>query len=339
MSQRYAKQELFAGIGPEGQARIRASHVVVIGCGALGTHIANTLARAGVGTMDLVDRDLVELANLQRQVLFDEDDAAQSIPKAIAAAAHLARVNTECNVRPVVTDVTPWNVERILASADLVLDGTDNFETRYLLNDACLKLGKPWIYAGVMASYGMLFPFVPGRGPCFRCAFPEPPPQGLAPTCDTVGVLEPIVAVVAGMQCGEALKLLSGAQECLRTGLLHVDLWTSKILEVNLGRPDPDCPACAQHRYDFLDAQRGVRATVLCSRSAVQLSTREDTTVDLHALARRWQRVGAVVERPYMVRLTVDGHELTVFEDGRAIVRGTGDEATARTIHARYVGT
>ncbi len=338
MITRYARQELFDGIGPEGQARIRRSRVVVVGCGALGTHAANSLARAGVGTIVLIDRDLVDLTNLQRQVLFDEDDARAGLPKAVAAADKLSSANSECRIEPIVVDFAPWNAERFIASADLVIDGTDNFETRYLLNDACVKLGKPWVYAGVIASYGMTFPFLPGRGPCFRCAFPEPPPAGMAPTCDTVGIIEPVVSVIAGVQCAEALKILSGGMDRVRTTLLHVDLWTSKLLEVKLGARDPACPACGQGKYDFLEARRGVRATTLCGGHAVQISSREEQRVDLAALARSWQHIGPVVERPYMVRLTVEEHELTVFEDGRAIVKGTGDEARARTLHARYVG-
>lgn len=338
MTTRYARQELFSGIGREGQLRLSASTVVVVGCGALGTHAANTLARAGVGTIVLVDRDLVDWTNLQRQVLFDEEDARAGKPKAIAAAESLARVNSECRVEPEVTDLGPFNAERILRRADVVIDGTDNFETRYLINDACVKLEKPWVYAGVIAGYGMTFPFLPHDGPCFRCAFPDPPPAGMAPTCDTVGIIEPIVAVIAGAQCAEALKILSGATDRVRRSLLHVDLWTGKVLDVKLGRRAPGCPTCGQGRYEYLDAQRGLRATTLCGGNAVQIVPREEMRVDLAALAKRWAASGVVVERPYMARLTAEGWELTVFADGRSIVRGTGDEQRARSIHARYVG-
>ncbi len=334
---RYSRQERFQGIGPDGQARIRASKVVVVGCGALGTHSANTLARAGVGTIVLIDRDLVDETNLQRQVLFDEDDARHAIPKAVAAAAKLSRVNAECRVEPVVADLAPWNAERLLAGAEVVVDGCDNFETRYLVNDVCVKNGTPWVYAGVTASYGMTVPFVPGTGPCFQCAFPEPPPPGAVITCETAGIIEPIVSVIAGVQCAEVLKLIVGAREHLRRKLLHVDLWTGKILEVGLGDARQSCPACGERRFKHLAAQHGVRAAALCG-GAVQISPREETQVDLVALADRWAPLGPVRVTPYMVRVVIDGYELTVFADGRTIVRGTGDEATARSIHARYVG-
>ncbi len=338
MAERYARQELFAGIGPDGQARIRASRVAVVGCGALGTHSANALARAGVGTLVLIDRDFVEVGNLQRQVLFDDADAQSALPKAIAAAVKLRAANPDCEVRPIVVDLSANNAELLLANVDLVIDGTDTFDTRYLVHEVCVKRGIPWVYGGVVGSHGMVYPFVPERGPCFACAFPDPPPPGLTPTCDTAGILEPVVAVIAGLQCGEALKLLVGARDALRTKLLSIDLWTCKTLEVSLGQRDPACPACGTKQFPNLSAHCGVRATTLCGRNAVQVTPAAPGSVDLVALSNRLARVGQVVSNPYLLRVQVDGCELTLFQDGRAIIHGTGDEAVARSLYARYIG-
>jgi len=337
--ERYARQIMFPGLGIEGQRRLLASNVVIIGCGALGSVTASNLVRAGVGKVTIVDRDYVELNNLARQTLFDEDDIARNLPKAIAAAQKLARINSTVEITPVVADVNPGNIERLISPVDLVLDGTDNFETRYLINDTCVKLGKPWIYAGVIASYGMTMNIIPGETPCLRCIFLEPPAPGTAPTCDTAGVLGTIVSVVASLQSTEAMKLLVGAREKLNPGLMHVDVWNNTFLQHSAGTPAADCPACGHHNFEFLLAKEGIRTTVLCGQDAIQVASLTSVQLDLAALAKRLESVGEVAFNQYMLRLRVDGYELTVFPDARTIIKGTTDEGVAKTLHARYIGT
>lgn len=335
---RYVRQALFTGIGQAGQQRLAASRVLLVGCGALGSHIASSLVRAGVGLTTIVDRDYLELNNLQRQVLFDERDVAQGLPKAVAAASKLACINSTVRVEAVVGDFAAGNAEALAEGHDLVMDGTDNFATRYLLNDACVKLGRPWVYGGVVAGYGMSMVVIPGQTPCFRCVFPEPPGPGTTPTCDTIGVLEPAVAMVAALQCAEAIKLLSGARDRVRTELVHVDLWENRILQMKVGERDPACRACALGEYSFLSAREAWTATSLCGRDAVQVTPAAPQPIDLQALGERLKAAGDVVVNPWLLRLRAGEHELTVFADGRTIVKGTSDEAVARTLHAKYVG-
>jgi adenylyltransferase/sulfurtransferase len=337
-AERYVRQSLFAGIGAEGQARLGASRVLLVGCGALGSHIASTLVRAGVGQLTIVDRDFLELNNLQRQVLFDEADVMQGLPKAVAAAAKCGQINSTVRVEPVVGDFFSGNAESLVAGHDLVMDGTDNFEARYLINDACVKTGRAWVYGGVVAGYGMSMVVIPGETPCFRCVFSEPPAPGTSPTCDTVGVLEPAVAVVAALQCGEALKLLSGARQHVRSGLVHIDLWDNRFLHMKVGERDPQCAACARGQYDFLSARRSMMASSLCGRNAVQVTPAEPASLDLALLGARLSGAGEVTRNAWLLRLRVEGYELTVFADGRTIVKGTSDETVARTLHAKYVG-
>jgi molybdopterin-synthase adenylyltransferase len=336
--ERYVRQTLFAGIGPQGQNRLAQSHALVVGCGALGTHIINTLVRAGVGQLTVVDRDFIELNNLQRQLLFDEADIERGVPKAVAAAEKCSRINSSVVVRPWVGNFDSGRAEALVGPADIVLDATDNFETRYLINDVCVKLGKPWVYGGVVASYGMTMTILPGDTPCFRCVFPEPPAPGVSPTCATIGVLEPAVAMVAALQSMEALKYMSGARDRLQRGLIHVELWESRVLHMNVGPRSPDCPACANGQYNFLDARQGSMAVTLCGRNCVQVMPSTPTELDLELLAQRLSAVGRVTRNAYMLRLSVEGYELTVFPDARTIVGGTVDETVARTLHAKYVG-
>jgi molybdopterin/thiamine biosynthesis adenylyltransferase len=336
---RYSRQARFAGVGQAGQERLRAGSAVVIGCGALGAASLDLLARAGVGHLVAVDRDLVELSNLQRQLLYDESDAAAGLPKAIAAAQALARINSEVEVRPVVADVVPANVERLVAGADVVLDGTDNLETRYLLNDACVKLGIPWIYGGAIGATGMSVTILPGETPCFRCVFPRRPPPGAVATCDAAGVIGSIVAAVGAIQFTEAVKILIGARQDVNRGLVALDLWTHQYERGEPMQRDPACPCCAGRRFDYLEARATARTASLCGRNAMQVSPAEPVKLDLAELGRRLAAVGAVTASAYLVRVAVTGHELTVFADGRAIVKGTTDEAVARSLYARYVGT
>jgi adenylyltransferase/sulfurtransferase len=334
---RYARQRLFSPFGKEGQARLAASRVSLIGCGALGTHIAQHLVRAGVGRLRVCDRDFVELNNLQRQVLFDEQDVRDNLPKAAAAAAKLKRINGEVDVDGRVVDVNPSNVESLIGDADLVLDGTDNFETRFLLNDACLKLTKPWVYGGCVGADGMVLAVLPGKTACFRCFVPDAPEPGSVATCDTAGVLGPAVGVVASLQSAEALKILTGHPEALAEGLVTVDVWGNRQNVFRMAR-NPECPACGKRRFDFLEGGSAGAATTLCGRNAVQIRPASDASIDLGALERRLSAVGEVRRNEYLLRLDADGYEVTVFPDGRAIVRGTDDPVRARAVYAKYVG-
>ncbi len=340
---RYARQTLFAGIGRAGQERLQAARVAIIGCGALGTVLTNNLARAGVGHLTIADRDFIEANNLQRQVLFDEEDIARNLPKAIAAAEKIGRINSEVTVTPLVEDINLDNIEAIVASVDLVLDGTDNFETRYLLNDACVKAGKPWIYSGVVASYGVTMNILPGETACLRCVFPEMPLPGTTPTCDTAGVLNGIVGVIASIASTEALKILLGRAEHISRAMRWMDLWENTNDELEIPRM-PDCPACGQGTYEFLEAAGG-QSTSLCGRNAVQVrpprragNGQTAPAMNFAALAERLREVGEVSFNDFLLRFRVDGYELTVFPDARAIIKGTDDQASARSLYARYIG-
>jgi molybdopterin-synthase adenylyltransferase len=335
---RYSRQELFAPLGPEGQARLRRARVAVVGCGALGSALAEMMARAGVGALTVIDRDYVEESNLQRQSLFDEDDAARGLPKAAAAEARLREINSEVAVRGVVADLAADNAAELLQGADVVLDGTDNFETRFLLNDVCLREGIPWVYGACVGAYGLALLVRPRISPCLRCVLEEMPGPG-GPTCDTVGVVAPIVHVVSGVQAAEALKLLAGRAEDLLPGVVSVDLWKGRFEVMDLGGRAPWCPACTEGRYDFLAAGTGTGSAVLCGRDAVQVRPPRGTRVDLPALAGRLSASGDVAANDHLVRFRVPGTEMVVFGDGRAIVKGVKNAAQARSIYARYVGS
>jgi adenylyltransferase/sulfurtransferase len=334
---RYSRQELFAPLGPEGQARIRRSRVLVVGVGALGSALAEMMARAGVGALTVVDRDFVEESNLQRQSLFEEDDARSGMPKAVAAARKLSRINSDVTVRGLVADVSGENVLELVGEADLVLDGTDNFETRFLVNDACLKTGVPWIYGACVGSYGLALAVRPKLTPCLRCVVRDRPAPGAAETCDTVGVVAPIVHVVAGVQAAEALKLLAGRPEDLLPGLATLDLWSGLFEVMDLRGQKPSCPACVEGRYPALE-NRAPEGAVLCGRDAVQLRAPAGTRVDLEALAARLEGVGRVAANEWLVRFSGSEAELVVFRDGRVLVKGASDAARARSLAARYLG-
>lgn len=333
---RYSRQVRFGPLGAEGQAHLASARVVLVGCGALGSNIANLLGRAGVGRLRIVDRDFVELDNLQRQVLFDEEDVRSALPKAVAAAEKLRQINSSIAVEPVVVDVNYANVETLVADADAVLDGTDNFETRFVLNDACVKLGKPWVYGGCVGSYGMVLPVVPGETACLRCWLGELPPPGSSPTCDTAGVLNSAVGVVASLQSNEALKLLTGHREALAPGLTVVDVWVNSYQTLNIPR-SPDCPACGRRLFPFLEAKESGAAVTLCGRDAVQV-TPPPGRIDLAEAEHRLAGIGRIRRNAYLLKLEVDGCEITVFPDGRAILQGTSDPVRARALYAKYVG-
>lgn len=333
---RYARQTLLAQIGAEGQERLRASSVAVVGCGALGSMISTLVVRAGVGRVRIIDRDFIELDNLQRQVLFDEQDIAEGLPKAVAAASKLRRANSEVAVEPVVADVNAGSVERLIAGVDLVLDGTDNFETRLLLNDACAKYGVSWIYGGAIGTHGMTMAIVPGRTACFRCLVAEMPPPGSTPTCDTVGVLGPVASLIASLEVVEGLKILMGQEDQLHGCLIYADVWAATFERFTVKKGG--CPVCDLGRYDYLDGRAGSSVTTLCGRDAVQVNMAGDQRPSFSALAERLGRVGQVRFNEHMLRFRADPYEVTVFSDGRAIIKGTADQTVARTLYARYIG-
>lgn len=338
MTDRYAKQTRFAPFGEEGQRRLGEARALLCGCGALGSVIAQTLVRAGVGRLTIVDRDFLELSNLQRQVLFTELDVAERLPKAVAAANHLRAANSEVEVEPVVADVTAANLAELADGHTLLLDGTDNFETRLLLNDYAVREDKPWVYGGVIGAEGRVMPITPGKSACLACLIAEPPAPGDTPTCDSAGVLGPAVGVVASLQAIEAMKLIAGADDAVARGLTVIDLWTGRWRRLDVSR-DPACRACGERRFDWLEGRRGSQAVVLCGRNSVQLSPPTGSEpIDLQAMRARLASLGEVAGNDYLLRLRYEGHDLTLFADGRAIISGVDTEAAARSVWARCVG-
>lgn len=336
---RYHRQELLPQIGPTGQARLRGARVLLVGCGALGSMVAEQLVRAGVGLLRIADRDVVELTNLQRQVLFDEGDAAEQAPKAVVAARRLSRINSAVRIQPLVRDVHPGNVED-LVECDLIVDGTDNVETRYLLNDVAVKHGIPWIYGACVGTEGRCMAVRPGEA-CLRCVFPDPPTAGELPTCDTAGVLGPGAGIVASLQATVAIRLLvGGGQDQV---LIALDAWKSRFRTISLaGSKRADCVCCGRRRFEFLEGGAGGQSTSLCGRNAIQVRPSPlSAPLDLSVLAAKLTGAGAVQQTAYLVRcdlLEPAGMRLTVFPDGRAIVHGTGDPERARSVYSRFVG-
>lgn len=339
--ERYSRQIRFQKLGREGQERLMSSRVTICGCGALGTVLANHLVRAGVGRVRVVDRDFIETHNLQRQILFDETDVAENLPKAEAAARKLRAINSSVVVEPVVTDIDHTNIESLVSDADLILDGTDNFETRYLINDAAVKLGKPWIFGGVIGSEGQTMTILPGETPCIRCVIETAPPPGMTPTCETAGVLGPAVAVVASFEAVEAIKILSGDRAAINRELIMVDLWDWNFRRLKIAGlfGKVDCPTCKRRDFEWLDGRMGSHTTALCGRNAVQVAARQGGAVDFGELSGRLTSLGTVRHNQYMLRFATEGYEFTVFPDGRAIIKGTNDIAKARTLYAQFVGS
>src|SRR5580693_2909159 len=333
--ERYSRQILFAGIGETGQEALLGSHAAIAGCGALGSFHAAALARAGVGRLTIVDRDYVEASNLHRQWLFEEADAAEGLPKAVAAERRIARMNSSIKARGVVADLTASNVQELLGDADVILDGTDNFETRYLINDFAVSRGTPWIYGAAVGSYGLAMPVIPDRTACLRCVYPDPP-AGSQPTCETAGVLNAIVSAVASIQVADALKILCGCASQVQPRITTIDLWYGGIRQIDGPARDPECPTCGRREFSYL-AERRRPPVTLCGRNAVQVHERE-RPIDLAELQSRLAPLGEVRANEFALRFQVDAYELTVFPDGRAIVKGTSDEGIARSLYARYVG-
>ena len=339
--ERYSRQMLFAPIGVDGQKRLKHSVVTLVGCGALGSVIANTLVRAGIGALKVIDRDFIEINNLQRQVLFDEHDISQNLPKAEAAVRKLRRVNSSVEIEAEVADFNPSNAVAYCVGADLILDGTDNLETRFLINDVAVKHGLPWVYGACIGAEGLVMPIIPGRTACLRCVWHEPPPPGTTPTCDTVGVLASIVGMVAGFQAQEAMKILCGREDELCDGLTTIDAWSGRLHRVDM-RPaldQGDCVCCKQGRYEFLEGDRVAAATTLCGRNAVQILPLVDVEVRLKSVFGRLPARSKPKVNEYMLKFALDGYGVTLFADGRAIVQGTSDPAEARGFLAKYVGS
>jgi len=357
--ERYSRQILFSGIGESGQQRLLDSSAVIVGCGALGTAVANLLARAGVGKLRIVDRDFVEPSNLQRQTLFEESDAQEALPKAVAAERRLRAINSDISVEGIVADVGPKNAEELLRGFPLILDGTDNFETRFLLNDVAIHLNVPWIYAAVVASYGVTLTVRPGETACLACALEsggtsennggtQAPnagslagaragaPTGVEDTCDTVGVLGAAAGVIASIEAAEALKLLLGKTELAGGRLVSFDVWSGRYQSVRVAR-NPDCRACARHDFRYLEGDAQPHLT-MCGRDSVQIHERR-RQLDLAALGRRLApTVAEVRENGFLLRFRVPPYEMTIFADGRAIIKGTRDTSVARSLYARYIG-
>ncbi len=338
MNERYSRQILFGEIGKSGQEKLLSSRVLIVGCGALGCSHAETLARAGVGFLRIVDRDFVEFSNLQRQTLFSEKDSKEKLPKAIAAKNRLYKINSEIEVASIVADVNYSNIESLMKDCDLVLDGTDNFQTRYLINDACVKSGKPWIYGAAVSSYGATMTIIPNETPCLRCIFEEMPGAGTSPTCDTAGVIQPIISTVSAVQTTEALKILTGNVVKLHRSLMQFDVWQNDWRKIKLGKPNTDCKTCGQRNFEFLNAENTEFSAVLCGRHAVQISPPNPVQIDLENLAEKLENSGKVKQNEHLLRLTVGEYELTIFRDARAIISGTDDISTARSIYAKFVG-
>jgi molybdopterin/thiamine biosynthesis adenylyltransferase len=337
---RYQRQLRFAPLGEAGQRRLLDARVLVCGCGALGSVSSDLLVRAGVGFVRVVDRDFLEPDNLHRQVLYDEADVAAGLPKAVAAARRLTQINSGVVVEPVVADVTADNIRRLADDVDLIVDGTDNFEIRYLLNDYAVAASKPWVFGGCVGAEGQLMAILPGETPCLGCILPEPPPAEMQPTCETAGVIGPIVAVVAAMQSAEAVKILSGNRDAVNRRLTTIDLWSNDIRSIGVSglRGEHGCRVCGDRDFAWLDGRRGGGSSVLCGRNSVQLSAEPGRRVSLPTLAEKLRSIGAVDLNEFLLRLEVGDHRLTVFADGRTIVGGTSDPAVARALQARYIG-
>jgi molybdopterin/thiamine biosynthesis adenylyltransferase len=338
--ERYVRQMRFAPLGEAGQRRMLDSRVLIVGCGALGTVLANTLARAGVGHLRIVDRDFIETNNLQRQILFDEQDVADELPKAIAAANKLRRINSQIEIEPLVTDVDAANISTLCEGVDLILDGTDNFETRFLINDVAVKLNLPWVYGGCLGAEGQSMTILPGDTPCLRCLIPEPPAAGTTPTCDTAGIVSPIINVIASIESMEAIKILSGHREAISRTLTIIELWENRFRNMKLDtlRESVDCACCKRREFAWLDGDRGSHTAVLCGRNAVQIAPPSGTRLELGEMAKSLSSLGAVSQNAFLLRLAVDKYRLTIFPDGRAIIGGTDDIAEAKSVYARYIG-
>ena len=333
--ERYSRQILFPGVQEAGQERLLQSCAAIVGCGALGSFQAAALARAGIGRLIIIDRDYIEPSNLQRQWLFEEADAAEGLPKAAAAARRLTAINSGAIVDGIVCDLTSGNIEERLGPAGVILDGTDNFETRYLINDYAVSRSLSWIYGAAVGSYGLTMPVIPGRTSCLRCVYPDPP-AGTQPTCETAGVLGSITAAIAAIQVADAIQILCGKRDQVRARITTLDVWEGTVRQIEQPQKDPDCPACGRRVFEYLHGDRR-SPSHLCGRNAVQVHA--ERQLDLAELRARLAPLGEVKSNPFALRFFAAPYEMTIFPDGRAIIKGTDDLGVARSLYARYVGT
>ncbi len=338
--ERYSRQVLFHGIGAAGQQRLASSRVLLVGCGALGSIMAEMLVRAGIGVLTITDRDYVDASNLQRQGLYTEADCAVGLPKAVAAVRRLSAINSSVRVVEKVVDVHAGNIESLVVGQDLILDGTDNFETRFLLNDASWKWRIPWVYGACVGSYGLCLAFVPGITPCLRCLLEHLPAPGSSPTCDTAGIIAPIVHIVAALETAEAMKILTGDIARVNRRLMTMDVWENQVATLDLStlKGDAECSSCGKGDFEFLRPERAVRERFLCGRDAVQISANSPYPVDFKKIAARLALVGSVRYNEFLLRAKVEQFEIALFRDGRSIVRGTRDVNEASRIYSRYIG-
>lgn len=333
---RYSRQTLFSPIGESGQEKLSKSKILIVGMGALGTVLANHMVRAGVGSVRFVDRDFVEASNLQRQMLFDEQDVVDHLPKAIAAERKLKKINSDVLIEGLVGDVTPLNIEQFAQDIDIMLDGTDNFQTRFLMNDYCFKNNTPFIYGGAVGSRGMQATFIPGETPCLRCLIDDK--GGAAETCDTSGVIAPIVDIVASYQATEAIKLLVGLKERIRKSLLSTDIWYNYKHEIKWGSPKKDCPTCGLKEYPALKIEDRDQVSSLCGRETIQITPRGDRNWDLEEWKEKLQKVGRVEKNAFLIRFHIEGLKIVLFPDGRTLIQGTDDINVAKSAYAKYIG-
>ena len=339
---RYSRQIRFPQIGEDGQAKLRDARVLLVGCGALGSSIADTLVRSGVGFLRIVDRDFLEISNLQRQVLFDENDVEQMLPKAVAAAQHLRRINSTAVIEPIVADVDAGNIEGFAQNVDLIMDGSDNFEIRFLINDVSIKHTIPWVYGGCLGADGQTMTILPGQSGCLNCLMLDgPPPPGTTATCDSFGILSPIINVIASIQSLEAIKILTKRFDAVSKKLQVFSLWENQMRSIDVSqlRDKVDCPACKQRTFAWLSGEQGSQSAVLCGRNSVQLSFGDCKQINLNELASRLEKLGEVKLNQFMLRFLSGEFTITVFKDSRAIITGTDDPAVARKIYTQYLGS
>ncbi len=337
-SERYINQILFHGIGEEGQRKIKNGRISIVGCGALGSITSMTLARAGVGYMRIIDRDFVEFKNLHRQILFDEEDAKQFMPKAVAAQKKLMMVNSDIRVEAVVSDLNYLNIEELLSGMSVIVDGTDNFETRFLLNEFSVKSGIPWIYGGCVGSYGITFNIIPGRSPCLKCIFEDHPPSSVIETCDTVGILSSVANVIGSIQSVEVLKILSGKKDKLNEFITKVDVWEGVFQKIKIEKQSRECEVCDQNNFHHLEGSGLTGTLVLCGRDSVQVYRRQTDVIDLLDLKKKLEKIGEVFYNGYLLKFKTEGYELMIFPDGRAIIRGIKDPSRAKALYSKYIG-
>jgi molybdopterin/thiamine biosynthesis adenylyltransferase len=338
--ERYSRQILFQHIDGNRQKKLINSTVLLIGCGALGTVSSSYLVRAGIGELRIIDRDFIEENNLQRQILFDEVDILENIPKAVAAQKKLQRINSNVKVEGIVTDINDSNIDELTKDVDIIIDGTDNFETRFLVNDYCVKNSIPWVYGACIGSRGVVMNIIPSMTPCLRCVFETMPQMGSFPTCDTAGVIGPIAGIIASFQVTEAIKILTGNYASVNKSLLEIDVWETNFRQIDISelKDTNNCPTCKLHNYEFLKAEAGIMTTLLCGKNAIQVMSRNIGNIDLRHLEQRLGSITDVSCNDFMLKFKIKDHAFTVFPDGRAIITGTADTSIAKGLYSKYLG-